>query len=73
MEHRAPRAPHGLPLLGGAEAQETPWLDGIPTGWNLLFALQPVYGVYQIGDVYARSWSVAGTLSGRLMPKYAAS
>jgi hypothetical protein len=27
------------------------------------------YGLYQIGDVYARSWSVAGTLSGRLMPK----
>ena len=31
------------------------------------------YGVYQIGDVYALSWIVAGTIDGRSMPKNAAS
>jgi len=31
------------------------------------------YGVYQIGDVYARSVTVIGTSSGIVMPKYLAS
>ena len=30
-------------------------------------------GLYQMGEVYARSWTVAGTLSGRSTPKNAAS
>jgi hypothetical protein len=32
-----------------------------------------VYGVYQTGVVYARSWTTAGTFSGRLILKKAAS
>jgi hypothetical protein len=28
-----------------------------------------LYGVYQIGDVYARSWTTVGTSSGSFIPK----
>jgi hypothetical protein len=54
----------------------------VHTGTVLLQGRDPVpreptriatHGVYQTGEVYARSWIVAGTLSGRSIPKNAAS